>query len=68
MSKVLEKMRETVRARAIMYKSVVQTVLLYQSNSWMITGTILKLQEVFHHRIAWMITGNMNWRVGELGW
>ena len=35
--KVLEKVGATVRAREIIYKEVVQTVLLYGSERWVIT-------------------------------
>ena len=36
----------------MMYKAVVHTVLIYGSGSWVVTDVILKLLEVFHHRVA----------------
>ena len=47
--KVAQKIGEMVRMRVMLYKSVVQSVLLYGSESWVVTGAILKVLEVFHH-------------------
>ena len=47
MSRVTEKMGETYRARSILYKTVVHTVLLYGINSWVITESIMKVLEAF---------------------
>ena len=46
-----------VRARKIMYKAVVLTVLLYGRNSWVITWAMMKLLEAFHNWIARRLTG-----------
>ena len=40
-----------------MYKAVAQSVLLYGSESWVVTGDMLKFLTVFHHRAARRITG-----------
>ena len=48
-SKVLEKMVATVRSRGMLYKSVVQTFLFYESESWLVTGAMLKELEVPSH-------------------
>ena len=45
-------MVSTVRAWAMMYKAVVQTVLIYGSGSWVVTDVILKLLEGFHYIVA----------------
>ena len=37
-ARVLAKMGETVRARGMIYKAVDQLVLLYGSESWVVTG------------------------------
>ena len=42
MKKVVPKTRETVRARFMLYKAVLQYVLLYGSDSWVIMGDVLK--------------------------
>ena len=47
--KVVLKTGEMVRARGIMYKAVVQSMLLHRSESWMVTGAILKVIEGFNH-------------------
>ena len=57
------KVGATVRAWAMMYKAVVQTVLLYGSESWVIMNAMMKVLEGFHHQIASRIVGIMSWRV-----
>lgn len=42
---------------SIFYKAVVQAVLLYGSETWVITKRALTLLDSFHHRIARQITG-----------
>ena len=39
-----------------MYKAVVQSVLLYIIESWVVTGEMLKVLEEFYHRVAQCIT------------
>ena len=56
-TRVLEKTRETVWARGMMYKVVAQLVLLYGSEIWVTTGDMLKVLEGFHHREARRIMG-----------
>ena len=43
--KVVKKMVATVWARGMLYKELVQTVMLYGSESWVATGSMLKLLE-----------------------
>ena len=57
-----------MRARSIIYKDVVQTVILYRSNVWVITGAMLKLLELFHHWIMRKIKGKTDQSVCEEGW
>ena len=38
-------------------KAVVQTVLLFGSDSWVVTEIMLKVLEGLHHRVARMIAG-----------
>ena len=54
----LVKAGKTVRAREVFYKSVVQAVLICGSEIWFITDAMMKVMEVFHHRITWIIRGN----------
>ena len=51
MAKVLVLMKAvaTVRVWEMMYNVVVQTVLLYGRNSWVVTDVMLKVLEGFHH-------------------
>ena len=45
-----------MRACGMMYKAVYQSVLLYGSDSWVVTGEMLKFLEGFHHQVARRIT------------
>ena len=40
-----------------MYKVVAQSVLLYGSESWVVTGEMLKVLTEFHHRATQQLTG-----------
>ena len=51
-ARVLERMGATVHARVAMYKAMAQSVLLYVSEIWVVTGDMLKDLMVFHHRAA----------------
>ena len=42
-SRVLERTRAIVRARGAMYRVVVQSVLLYRSESWVVNREILNI-------------------------
>ena len=67
-AKVLTKTGATVRAQEIIYKVVLQTVLLYESDSWVVTEAMLKVLEGFHHRVDRSIAEIPGWRVREEGW
>ena len=62
--KVLVKTGAVVRARVMMYRAVFQMVLIYGSESWVVTDVMLKVLEGFHHRVARWIEGMSAWRVG----
>ena len=55
--KVLGKMGEPIKLRAIMYKALFQEMLLYGSESWVVTDAMMTVLEGFHHRIARRIAG-----------
>ena len=59
-----------MQARGILYKAVVQLVLLYESESWVVTGEMIKILESFHHQVARRITGMAAQRTidGEWDW
>ena len=48
-ARVFVKTGATVRSRGMMYKAVAQLVLMYRSESWVVTGDMLKVLEGFHH-------------------
>ena len=50
-SRVLVKVGATMQALEMMYKTVVQMVLIYVSESWVITDEMMKVLERFHHQI-----------------
>ena len=56
--KVLMRVGETVRARVMLYKAVIQTALIYRRKIWMVTGEMLKVKEGFHQWVARRIVGN----------
>ena len=55
--RVLKSTGSTVQSQGAMYKAVAQSVLLYGSESWVVTGEVLKVLTAFHHRAARRITG-----------
>ena len=57
-----------MRAHEMLNKSVVHTVLLYGSESWVVMGEMLKLLEGFYHRAAWRIAGMTARRAEDREW
>ena len=57
LSKVVMNTGETVRSQGMIYMEIIQSVLLYGSASWLVTRSILKLLEGFHHWSARSIEG-----------
>ena len=55
--RVLAKTGAMVRSCAMMYKAVAQSLLLYGSERWVVTGDMLKVLEVLHYQSARQITG-----------
>ena len=55
--RVLDKTGETVRSSGMVYKAVANLVLLYSSESWMVTAAMLKVLEGFHHWYTRRILG-----------
>ena len=56
-SRVMAKMGATVRSWGMIYKVVAQSVLLYISEIWVVTGGMIKILEGFHQLAARKITG-----------
>ena len=57
--KVVTKTGATVQAWGMMYKAVMQLVLLYESESWVVTGAMIKLLEAFNNGVSRSITRSM---------
>ena len=57
-----------MRARVIIYKAVIQTVLLYISESWVVTDAMLKVLEGLYHQVDQRITGMSSQKIREGGW
>ena len=64
---VLVKAGVTVRARVVLYKSVVQAVLMYRSDRWFIVDVLKKVLEGLHHHISCRTMEKMARRVRENG-
>jgi len=63
-SRVLVRDGANHRCMAMFYKAVVQSVLLFGSETWVISDRMMKALRGFHHRAARRITGMMPHRVG----
>ena len=57
-----------VQARGMLYKVVVQMVLLYRINSWVVTGAMMKVLEGFRHQAAWRIAVIMHRNIEDGEW
>ena len=64
-SRVLEKTGTSVRDRKMIFKEFLQTVLFYGRESWVITGSMMKVLEAFHHYIVRRLTGKTSRNVRE---
>ena len=56
-AKVMGKKGAPIKAQPMMYKMVVQAVLLYGSEIWVVIDAMMMVLEGFHHSIARRITG-----------
>ena len=66
--RVLAKTGATVWSWERIYKAVVQSVLLYVSERWVVTGDMLKILEGFHQRADRQITGMTATRGADREW
>ena len=65
LSRVLVREGSTPRISGLFYKAVVQAVLLYGCESWVLTDKVWKTLESFHNRAARRISRKMPYKVGE---
>ena len=68
MDKLLTKTGSTAREQTMMYKAVVQKVLLYRSESWVVKVSMLKLLEEFHNQVSHRIPRMSYHQVGGKEW
>jgi hypothetical protein len=57
LGRILSSDKASPKAMASIYRAVVQAVLLYGSESWVLTNAMLQTLQSFHHRCARFITG-----------
>ena len=65
---ILAREGATPRVSGMFYKAVVQSVLLFGSETWVLSQPMLKALEGFHRRVAWRIAGKQPYldrRMGE---
>ena len=65
-TRVIEQTGATVWSQEAIYMTVVQSVLLYDSESWLVTGEMIEVLMGFHHWEAQQITGMIE-KCGEGG-
>ena len=61
-AKVMGDMGVPIKARLIIYKAVVQAVLLYGNERWVVPDAVMTVLEVFHHSISRRVAGMTYWR------
>ena len=66
--KMATKKGAPVRAQGILYNTVVQAVLLYGSDTWVVTGSMNNVIEILHHWVAIRSTGVMTQRKTSRKW
>ena len=57
LSRILTAESTSAKTRGYFYKAIVQAVLLYGSETWMLSESMLKQFESFHRRVALYLTG-----------
>ena len=52
----------------LFYKAVVQAVLIYGLETWVLTPPVVRTLGAFHHRVACQLTGGQPERGADRGW
>ena len=55
--RILARQGADARISGNLYKAVVQSILLYGSETWVLTAPMVKVLEGFHHKVLRQITG-----------
>ena len=66
-AKVLGKTGVPIKSTVMMYKGVVQALLLYVKEIWLVTDSMMVMLEVFNHKIARRIVGMTSKKKGDSG-
>jgi hypothetical protein len=64
-SRVLAREGASPRISAMFYKATIQTILLYGSETWVITSDILQVLRSFHHSVARRLTGRYPYQLPD---
>ena len=67
-SRVLAREGASPKVSGMFYKAIVQSVLLYGVETWVISSPMLQALRGFHHRIARCLTGRQGWRLPNGTW
>ena len=65
---MLGKTGETIKAREMIYKAVVQEVLMYGIERWVVMDVMMTVLEGFHHSISRQIVEITVWRGNIREW
>ena len=67
---MLGNMEPPIKTQEMIYKAVVQAVLLYSRKIWVVTDVMIMVLEGFHNSISRRIVGMLEWRrdSGEWEW
>ena len=63
----MTKSEALLQTRVMMYKTVVQTLIMYGSESWVVMGEMFMVLKGFNHLVAKQFVGNTTWRAGDGG-
>ena len=66
--RILSKKGANAKIMGIFYKTIVQSILLYGSETWVISKQMLRMLRSFHRRCARFITGKHIWQDKEGNW
>lgn len=67
-SRLLAREGASPKVSAMFYKAIVMSVLLYGSETWVITSSMMKTLEGFHNRVARQLTGRRPRRRNDGTW
>ena len=68
MVQILSMERADARTSGHNYLAVVQLVMIYGSDTWILTPRIKRVLGRFHHSVYLRLTGRQPWKGREVGW